>query len=679
MFSSVLLCSAINLNNYCYSEAALSFKMKLSLLFAGIVLYYVAVSSGFIAYDCAHKRTNFTALSIWAVGECPDIPDQVSTQTKQIQLLQINEHSLIHVYQCKAAMIRTIYHCGSFSHSSLVSRAITQYVEDISRTACIGMHVTKTWNLYGSIVDRLRLNSTQTYHKIVAGDNDFKGSCTGGSYTAEGVVYKDVVVELSITLTLYDYETTVKKDEGLVSLRGGYTCPYNKDGCMDSEGGNTYWEYTQHNDCLKDQYNVLYSGEAVETTATSNGQVQKMYSVKTGDIIFSLMASHPVPLCYLKGLSTEHPSLFIYVADGGDKPFTRTIKSAKNMDMFTYVNSKFVHVERHLRSSIESLYKDVVRHRCDLERTVLETRLGMASSNPIEFAYLVMGGPGYTALQMGEVVYIIQCQPVEVQLRETPSCYQEIPITYLNKSTFVTPRSRLIQQYGTQVDCNSLMYPTFYLNEDWYKVHSGPHLVKAPGALNPKVRDTWKYTDPGSLIQAGLYTKEALDKLRHEVMFPSERSAITNILTRITTQTGTIPQGVSIHGLLDDETMEHLAQSLTSRMWGWFSWLGNVVSGLLGFWICGKFIKFAIDTAVHAYSLREVFGCSWYMCGMFWDACTWFLLRNKPTKPKADEDDPCAITMKECGKYDEHIVLAEPYHMPSAPKDQVCYPKLPNA
>lgn len=183
---------------------------------------------------------------------------------------------------------------------------------------------------------------------------------------------------------------------------------------MNSEGGNTYWEYTQHEDCLQDQYSVLYSGEATETTALTNGQIHKMYSVKTGDIIFSLMATLPAPLCYLKGLTTEHPSLFIYVSSNGEKPFTRAIKSPKNMDMFTYVNSKFVHVERHLRSSIGSLYKDVVRHRCDLERTVLETRLGLASSNPIELAYLVMGGPGYTALQMGEVVYIIQCQPVEV-------------------------------------------------------------------------------------------------------------------------------------------------------------------------------------------------------------------------------------------------------------------------
>lgn len=213
-----------------------------------------------------------------------------------------------------------------------------------------------------------------------------------------------------------------------------------------------------------------------------------MYSVKKGDIIFTLVITHDVALCFLPGFATEHPSLFIHVIQHNTRPFTSSIGEARNMDMFAYVNSKFVHVERHIRNSLTSLYKDVIRHRCDLERTMLETRLGMASTNPIEFAFLVMGGPGFTALQMGELVYIVQCQAVDVSLREDPSCYQEIPVSYLNRSLFVTPRSRLLQQYGTQVECNKLMYPSFYINNDWYRIHNGPHSMKTPQTLNPKTR-----------------------------------------------------------------------------------------------------------------------------------------------------------------------------------------------
>ena len=43
--------------------------------------------------------------------------------------------------------------------------------------------------------------------------------------------------------------------------------------------------------------------------------------------------------------------------------------------MFTYVNPKFVYMEKHLKRQIEHLYKNIVRQKCNIENQVLKNAL----------------------------------------------------------------------------------------------------------------------------------------------------------------------------------------------------------------------------------------------------------------------------------------------------------------
>jgi len=49
-----------------------------------------------------------------------------------------------------------------------------------------------------------------------------------------------------------------------------------------------------------------------------------------------------------------------------------------NLDMFTYVNSKFVYVERHIRNQIATLYQDIILQKCELEKQVIQNTLSLA-------------------------------------------------------------------------------------------------------------------------------------------------------------------------------------------------------------------------------------------------------------------------------------------------------------
>ena len=79
------------------------------------------------------------------------------------------------------------------------------------------------------------------------------------------------------------------------------------------------------------------------------------------------------------------------------------------MDIFTYINSKFIYVERHIRTEVNRLYHDILIQRCILGQQVFRNTLTLATQS---LAYHLMKAPGYMSVIAGEVVHIVKCIPV---------------------------------------------------------------------------------------------------------------------------------------------------------------------------------------------------------------------------------------------------------------------------
>lgn len=86
--------------------------------------------------------------------------------------------------------------------------------------------------------------------------------------------------------------------------------------------------------------------------------------------------------CGLPIIRTEHPRLFIVQRSDLKMLDEENILSmySDNRDMFLYMNTKFVYVERFIRSQIRDLYRDVLLHRCRLEREILRNSLAIAAT-----------------------------------------------------------------------------------------------------------------------------------------------------------------------------------------------------------------------------------------------------------------------------------------------------------
>ncbi|EFN65203.1 hypothetical protein EAG_10155 [Camponotus floridanus] len=300
--------------------------------------------------------------------------------------------------------------------------------------------------------------------------------------------------------------------------------------------------------------------------------------------------------CGYKIIQTEHPKLYIHDTQPGRGIPNPCQKSIDNLDIFSYVNSKFIYVEKHLKTQLTQLYRDIMEQKCVLERQVLQNALTLASIAPDEMAHRIMKSPGYTAITSGEVIHLIKCVPVECRIRHTEACYNELPVTYQNKSLFLQPRSKILTKTGTPKDCNELLPVMYKILSTWYKLSPKPSETMAPPTIQPLTKPTWKYVSPSSLATSGIYSDEDIDRLRDHIMFPMEKPSMLNTIAR-GAMGQEIPAGsLSLANLLDEESLNQIAENAGARLWKTFITFGSASAGVLAIFMIMKFMKLIIDT-----------------------------------------------------------------------------------
>ena len=147
-------------------------------------------------------------------------------------------------------------------------------------------------------------------------------------------------------------------------LRSCTTCKFSDTKCIDIEAGNAFW-YPIPQTCENNKYVELYSGYVDKLEDEGR---QTIFALKTGDVTSAFSAVGTIPACSAVLIRTEHPKLFFL--EGPTNEYFETSKNpaVQNLDIFAYVNSKFVYVEKHVRKELKSLYYDVITQKCELEK-----------------------------------------------------------------------------------------------------------------------------------------------------------------------------------------------------------------------------------------------------------------------------------------------------------------------
>lgn len=637
-----------------------------------ILIIWTRESYGIIGYDCGSASTNLTTLSLVNIEEC-DIPLQNVNSTKvYVQLLQVNDFKSVRVIQCKIEIDRLVRKCGMFSHTMDVYNGKHSYITEVSREACQRMHTYGSFELSGTYITGLKSNQTATRPVILAGHVDVDGTCYGAAYSDPYGTWGEVVVMGSIKITLQDYNADVKINSNRVQLRSGVVCELSATRCTDIEGGDTFWNPMPADQCKFSDYNVLYTGYADKISDSTNERSQVAYSLTTQNTIFALTSMGKYSTCGHTLIRTEHPKLIIFETSPGVSLFKSTGHIA-NLDIFAYMNSKFVYVERHIRTQLNQLYRNILLQQCDLESRMLQNALAIAARSPDVFAYHFMKGPGYMALLAGEVIHIVKCVPTEVKLAQKTECYEQLPVLRGNHTYFLTPQTHVLLRQGTQITCNSFAPTMYLLGDSWYKFMPKPVETLPPTIMKPSTKPSWRYISPGALATSGIYSQNDLDELKDHIMFPAERPAVLNTVARGIMGHSTILHGGSLANLIDEASIEKIAISTWQKFWSKFLIFGNISAGFLGIYLLVRGIKLVLDTVVHGYALHTVYGWSMYLLGAIWDSLTQLLLHLGKENSKNVNTDNSDSNKLELNKTED--IQAQALVKSSAPTP--AYPTLP--
>lgn len=170
--------------------------------------------------------------------------------------------------------------------------------------------------------------------------------------------------------TLQNYLAPIKLATNQIILRSGHHCSASDGFCLDTEGGDTFWSTIPEDNCHFNNYDVLYEGLANKLSSKDHpGSI--IYTVTTQETTFALTKTTSFSLCGYTLQRTEHPKLFIMETGKDDKFKSQKHVAVDNLDIFSYVNSKFIYVEKHLKTQMTQLYKDIIEQKCALEKQIL--------------------------------------------------------------------------------------------------------------------------------------------------------------------------------------------------------------------------------------------------------------------------------------------------------------------
>lgn len=471
---------------------------------------------GLVAYDCAADELNVTAISLYRPQECSSPTVGKTTTIVRIQVIQQRTSHRTRVIQCSLMTERSITHCGMHSHASMVANSYAHEIKMFTYPECLRLletghhefdHRTRVWNI--------KPNTTTRGESIIAGSIT-GSSCIGAYYSSGGQEWEEVVVRLKYEFRLYEFYAIADVPKNIISLRNGLQCPFSSGHCVDALEGSVTWDVTIKGECPRTEYVNLFNGNVNKTTSANDGPENSLaiYAAKTEQGLFSIRSLKKTEACGYIVYSTDHPLIYIYEVLGMIAPFRNYHADARDLDIFTYFNSKINLLESHMHHQMEQLYDELYTDVCEMEKKVLGTQLILARLYPNDFASELMRSDGYTAVVAGETIYLLQCRPVYVRLNPLPECYQEIPVLRSEEKWFMTPMTRILQKEGTRVECSSFLAPKYRFGDKWYTLDGTIRETPPPDSLSTGLKANWTYSDIPELMNAGIYSLAQVNQMR---------------------------------------------------------------------------------------------------------------------------------------------------------------------
>lgn len=610
---------------------------------------------GLVAYNCEDSRVNKATISLVETPPCVRAKRQSQTEKVDVILSQPTGTDTLVVLSCLVEVDHLVYRCGK-TFETHHGNGFYAEIPTITEVDCKRMH---NEGLY------VKTHIKQVIAEVRPGVNFFTqttaGSVSEGTcdhhetgLTLNGIFYDRPVRQSKFRVTIAKVTATVDYETSRLVFPDGTYCPYLEETCFTMQHGNSFWEVKVPTCSDADDHAIVYKGGANRVTELVGNHTTTTYHVNNGvDDFFITRREERTTLCGFPTYYTEHPKMFITEMVNG-AVFPNMAKVTKSdVDLVSYINSKLVYVMRHTKSQVDELYNIMANERCLTENRVTQNMMTLAILSPTEFAYQYTGQPGHTAVVRGEVAHLFQCHPVSVQFTgSTNGCFNEMVVTHNNVTKYMMPRSRILTNVGTQIDCNFEVASQFLIDGQW--VQSTPHgviEVKAAKVITNEM-EVFEFKPIRSFSVGGMYSDSMITQAMKIITKPPEQVAMQVNLIRAISGEGALPSGYSItngFGPIDLNMMKGKVSDWFTETYQSISNVGSICAFLLVVGFIFRSVTTILNGFINFKVLRDNFGsCLACLC-FWWDSMAAHMMNGHVNPPfqKKKADEETVITIQE--------------------------------
>ena len=180
----------------------------------------------------------------------------------------------------------------------------------------------------------------------------------------------------------------------------------------------------------------LYTGQATMVSTSSAHP-----TLIIPDLTSGLRITGVSTVCHANLWATSDP--FLVVANSSSFP-APPVTDPRVVSWSSLVNTAVEFTLTSSKVGLLSIQNVSILNFSKLEAAIRREVIHSSAGNPEMLGFQLMGRPGWSVVVAGEVVKILECNPVEVQLSPGDTCFVKLPVVELasNKSMFMDPVHR---------------------------------------------------------------------------------------------------------------------------------------------------------------------------------------------------------------------------------------------
>lgn len=100
------------------------------------------------------------------------------------------------------------------------------------------------------------------------------------------------------------------------------------------------------------------------------------------------------------------------------------------------------------------------------------------------------------------------------------------------RNKIMAPLTRIIQNHAEEIDCNNMIPPLYFIDDQWLGLTPHPTIATQPKTLKLEEEINFHFDLIQPLGAKDLYTQEEVNAAQRALTFGTERKAVENIITR---------------------------------------------------------------------------------------------------------------------------------------------------